>query len=145
MTAYILSTMTAPVSYGFYDTKRADNPVLRKSITVAGGAGIPSMKSGFGEQMEDHDGRPIWVAEGFVTPVNDADFDLLKEHPIFIKHLEKGLVKVLNNDITGNHGIISRHTKGMSEDGFRQLNKDRLKQRVKVTEASTSTESQYRL
>lgn len=145
MTIYVLSTMTNSVKYAFYDTTKLDNPVMRKEIFVRGGASIPSNRSGFGEQTQNSEGVPIWTAAGFVTPINDADFELLKDHPVFKSHLEKNLVKVVNNDITGNHAAIVKHASGMESDGFRQLNASTLKQKIKVSESTLSKEQEYRL
>lgn len=141
-THYVLSTMTASVGYSVFDTPAGpDNPVLRKKIVVRGGASIPSLKSGFGEASEDHNGSPLWTPSGVVTPVSKEDYELLKEHPIFIKHQNAGLVKFVGQELMGNHNKVKSVSRDMEKDSLRQLNKDTMATRAKVTTASISQET----
>jgi hypothetical protein len=132
MTQFVLSTMTNSVGYCFY-THTGDLPVLREKITIKGGAGIPSVRSGFGEMTQDGEGTPIWTADGIVTPISDEKWDRLKDHPTFKKHQAKNLVRVIDKDITGNHREVKRQVETMAKrDGFAQLNKDTIGQHTKV-------------
>lgn len=144
MSKYILSTMTAAVNYCVY-AMVGDMPSIRRKILIHGGASIPSEKSGFGEMSRDADGRPIWTADGVVTPVSDADYELLKENHVFKQHLAANVVKVINHDITGSQREISKNVQHMSEDGFRQLTPSTIKQRIKVTQGSQQDENDFRL
>lgn len=147
MSKYILSTMTNSVSYCFW-TKSGDLPVLRNKITIKGGKGIPSTRSGFGEMAQDSEGIPMWTADGIVTPISDEQYDSLKDHPIFKKHEDEGLVKVVNKDITGNHREVQRQVATMTKvDGFAQLNKETIGKHtaVKISQESIDSDVQYRL
>lgn len=145
MSQYILSTMTASVNYNLYG-KVENLPILKHKITIHGGAGIPSARSGFGEVVEDENtGRPIWTADGIITPVSDSDWEILKENKVFQKHLAKNLVKVLNSDIRGNHRAIQKHAKDMSRDGFALLDKSNVGSRMKIMTAKPEKDNGYQL
>ncbi|WGN90779.1 hypothetical protein [Burkholderia phage vB_BglM_WTB] len=156
MSKYILSTMTTSVSYGFYHMVGSADPrsggpvpVERKKITIRGGANLPSDRSGIGEMVQDSEGRPIWTAAGFVTPVSDADYEELKDHKIFKMHLEANLLKVLNTDLSdgnSNHKRVLAASSDMSTtDHLALMNQSRLKQKIKVIEGLSQQGSQFRL
>ena len=68
MTKYVLSTMTNSVSYAIWGNV-GDLPVMRQKVTIKGGAGLPSISSGFGEVSKDGEGSPLWTADGVITPI----------------------------------------------------------------------------
>lgn len=121
---YILSVMASPVSYTIYkNVEPGSVPPVMKKIRIEGGAGIPSSRRSFGHAAQDvSTGIPLWTPDGVVTAVSDADFALLEAHKVFKKHLEADLVKVLNSDITSNHGAVEKIAKNMAHDQFRPLN-----------------------
>lgn len=129
MSKYILSTMSYPVNYSFY-SKAGDLPIPRKRILIHGGAGMPSDTSGFGDMVRDSNGKPLWTAQGVITTISDKDYEELLTNHVFKSHLEKGLLKVLNHDITGSNREIDKAVQHMEVDGFRQLTKDDYKQRI---------------
>ncbi len=144
MSVYILSTMSMPISYCFYEnvnrnanaaTQRnpvtGDVPLCKKKINIHGGAGIPSLRSGFGEMSRSHDGQPLWTADGVVTPISEADYELLKENPVFQKHERQGRVKVLKRDVTENHKAVAKEAAGMSKDPFGLMTADKLEKIMK--------------
>lgn len=142
MTKYVLSTMTNGVNYAFWSEvkKGQDVPVMRDKIFIHGGAGLPSLKSGVGEMTKDGEGIPMWTPAGVVTPISDERYDKLKDHPLFKKHLEGGFVKVVNQDITGNHKAIVREVASMEKnDGFAQLNAKTIKDHVRAIKISTDS------
>lgn len=144
MSVFVLSTMTQSV--GYTNWKTVDGvPVMIEKITIHGGAGIPSLKSGFGELTRNAEGQPLWTADGLVTTISDEQYALLKEHKIFKKHAEDGLLKVITRDITHNHKEVQKHAKDMSKDSFRVLDKDSLKMKIKVTTATAPTEQGFSL
>lgn len=154
MSKYILSTMTGAVSYAFYnyvgnaDSKGAGLlPVIRKKITIFGGAGIPSNRSGFGEMSNDAEGQPMWTASGIITPVSEEDYEVLKDHELFRKHVDGGYLKVINEDIRGNHKAVQKQVRSMEEkDTSAQLTPQTIKSRVKVkTPLELEQETQFRL
>lgn len=147
MTVYVLSTMTNSVSYAFWGMA-GDLPVMRHKILIKGGAGLPSINSGFGEVAKDTDGIPLWTAEGIITPVSDANYEQLKDHPIFKKNLEKGYLKVLDKDITGNHREVKRQAASMERrDDFAQLTPETLKKHtaVKISTRDIEADTQFRM
>lgn len=144
---FILSTMTNSVSYGFYNHV-ADLPVIRDKVTIKGGTGLPSLRSGFGEAGRDGEGAPIWTAEGIITPLPDERYDLVKDHPLFKKHLDKGYIKVLAKDISENHKEIKKQVADMTRrDGFAQLTKDTIGEhtKVKISTNSIDSDAQFRV
>jgi hypothetical protein len=146
MTQYVLSTMTNSISYAFW-AKTGDVPTIRQKITIKGGAGLPSLRSGFGEMTKDGEGIPIWTADGIVTPISDEQWDVLKDHPIFVKHQTQGFVKVINRDITGNHREVQKQIATMEKrDGFAQLNKNTIGDhtKVKISQDSLDADVQFR-
>lgn len=147
MTMYILSTMTNSVSYAFYQNV-GNLPVMRDKVTIKGGTGLPSLKSGFGEAGRDGEGTPIWTAEGVVTPIPDDRYEILKDHHLFKKHIEHGFLKVLSKDITDNHKAVKKEVETMvKRDGFAQLNAQTIKEhaKVKVSTEHIDNDVQFRM
>ena len=132
MAKYILSTMTSGVNYAVYgESVEGGLPVIRKSILINGGKGLPSLTGGFGEMSKDDQGHPMWTPDGVVTAVSEENYELLKVHPLFMKHLDGGYLKVINHDILGNHKAVQREVRGMVEsDNSSQLTPSNAKQRV---------------
>lgn len=148
MSVYVISTMTAAVSYCFYD-KVDGMPIVRDKVTIHGGAGIPSLRSGFGEASKDSEGHPLWTAEGIVTTLSDERYEKVKDHNLFKKHLERGYLKVVKQDIAGNHKAVKEVVRDMTaRDGFAQLTPSTAKQRLKAkvqTVAEMEQEGGFRL
>ncbi|QEG09525.1 hypothetical protein TROPICALSUN_18 [Erwinia phage vB_EamM_TropicalSun] len=141
---YVLSKMTNAVSYRIYqDVAGLPTPV--KSITIHGGASLPSEKSGFGDMHTTEDGRPIWTAEGSVTKISDADYAVLKDHPMFKSHIENNHLKVVTYDISENNKEIRRLSNDMEDDGRRQLNKETMATKVKATTVKSSSDDDNRI
>lgn len=145
MTVYILSTMTNSVNYRTYhfvgdaasQVKNGPGPLPvpdPRPILIRGGAGIPSGKSGIGEVSNDAEGKPLWTPRGVVTPITDEEYERLKEHWLFKKHLAGNYVKVINSDISHNTKEIRRQVEMdmQPQDEFAQLSKKTIKQRIKV-------------
>jgi hypothetical protein len=143
MTVYVISTMTNSVSYCRYQ-KVGDLPILQDKVTIRGGAGLPSLKTGFGDQHETPDGIPMWTAEGVVTPISDENFDILKEHWLFKKHTEQGFVRVMKQDILGNHKAVKHEVaNGMTKkDAHAQLTSADVKNRKITVKTITSEETE---
>lgn len=133
MSKYILSTMASSVSYTFYGkAPEGAIPPIGRKIKIEGGAGLPSINKGFGEMTQDHQGVPMWTPAGVVTPISDEAYDALLNHVVFKKHLDAGLLRVIDHDITQNHGAVAKLTQNMAVDDFAPLNKDTVKSKVKV-------------
>ena len=147
MTMYILSTMTNSVSYANWG-HAGDLPVIRNKVTIKGGTGLPSISSGFGEVSKDGEGTPLWTADGVITPITDAQYELIKDHKLFKQHIEKGHIKVLEKDITGNHKAVKSAASNMQRrDGFSQLTPETLKNhvRVKISNREIEQDTQFSL
>lgn len=144
MSKYILSKMVHDVAYTFYAGEGL-NPVAIHKVRIHGGASIPSESSGLGEMSRDAEGRPLWTANGVVTTISDSDYERLKDHHVFKQHLENGLIKLINHDITGSNREIDKHAATMVDDPFAQLTPSTLKQRVKVTSGTKPESDDFRL
>lgn len=147
MTQYILSTMTNSVSYANWG-KAGDLPVMRNKVTIKGGTGLPSISSGFGEVSKDGEGTPLWTADGVITPISDEQYDLIKDHKLFKQHIEKGFIKVLKQDISGNHKAVKHEVASMERrDGFAQLTPATLGEhtKVKISTREIENDTQFRL
>lgn len=150
MTKYVISTMVGSVSYNVYENINQGHnnghlPVLKKSIFIQGGATLPSLRSGFGNQTQSPEGMPLWTSEGMVTPVSDDDYEILKDNKVFQKHLDLGLVKVVDHNVVGNHKKVAQITADMAQDGFRQLTPASMQGRVKVKTVAQGSGEEVRL
>jgi hypothetical protein len=139
---YVLSTMTNAVTYRTYrfigDPKNNQNQSLLPipepdPITIRGGANRPNQKGGFGDTSEDLNGNVLWTPRGVVTRLTQEQYDKVKEHWLFQKHLTGGFLVVLDKE--PDHKRVKR----MVEDGeinkddkAAQLTKDTVAQRIKV-------------
>lgn len=142
---YIVSTMTAPVSYCFWDS--VDGlPVKRDSITINGGAHIPSTRSGFGIMTQGAEGQPIWTADGVVTRVPAERYALLKDNEIFKKHLARGLLAVVGSDISENHRAVKKVVSDMKQgDQFKQYTPESYKKTALKIRTTLEPETTFRL
>lgn len=144
MSVFVLSTMTQSVGYTTWKTVDGV-PIQLGKIMIHGGAGIPSLRSGFGDVQANGEGQPVWTAQGIVTSLSDAQYEALKGHKVFNQHVEEGLLKVISRDISKNHDDVKKYAESMSSDAFRVLNKSTLNQKIKVTTATIEAESEFRL
>lgn len=144
MSVFVLSTMTQSVGYTHWKTVDGV-PIQQGKIMIHGGAGIPSLRSGFGDVQANNEGQPIWTAQGIVTTITDLQYESLKAHKVFVQHVEEGLLKVISRDISKNHDAVKKYAEEMSSDAFRILNKSTLNQKIKVTTATIEAESEFRL
>lgn len=144
MSVFVLSTMTQSVGYAHWETVDGI-PIQRGKIMVHGGAGIPSLKSGFGDITQNAEGQPLWTAEGIVTTVSDENYAILKDHKVFKQHLADGLLKVVAKNISDNHKEVKKHAADMQHDSFRVLDSKSIKMRIKVTTDVVDKEQQFRL
>ncbi|QRE00518.1 hypothetical protein [Burkholderia phage BCSR129] len=106
MSKYILSTMSDNVSYNVYD-KSSDLPVVRKQVTILGGANKASLNSGFGDMVKNSEGIPLWTPAGMVTPITDADYEAIKDNAVFRRHMERRFIQLLDKDPGRDHDKVS--------------------------------------
>lgn len=141
MTKYVLSKMTNSVSYRNYryigERGATQNqsllPIPTDTVIIRGGAGRPTQKGGFGDSEQDTSGNVIWTPRGVVTTLNDEEYDRVKDHWLFKKHLEGGYLAILDEDVSSDHKKITRIAEDMAgDDPGAQLTKDTIAQKIKV-------------
>lgn len=109
---YITSTATNGTDYTLYRTTDAGVTVPYKTISIKGGANCLDKK--------------LYVTPNSVaTKVSEEDYELLKNHPEFIRHLQAGFLKVTKI-------MKEDNNKGMvAEDKSAQLTPEKYKKRGK--------------
>lgn len=83
---YIYSTLAAAVNYGGHTEGGGDVPVPADPIVIQGGANIPD------KYMRTPDGAVI-------TPVTEAQYEILKANPVFQLHEKNGFIKVSDKKV----------------------------------------------
>lgn len=147
MTVYVLSKMTNAVSYRNYrmvgdvNGKQGPLPVPTDTVIIRGGADRPSQKGGFGESAEDINGNVLWTPRGVVTKLTDDEYERVKEHWLFKKHMEGGYLAVVGSDVVDNHKKVTKIVEDMEgQDPSAQLTKSTVGQRIKVKTPSKELE-----
>lgn len=84
-TFYIASTLATAVQYTGWSKSddSANIPQVEISVTIAGGAGVANKR--------------IVTPRGVVTPVDEAQMQMLSEHEVFKRHKERGFVQILDS------------------------------------------------
>ena len=77
---YITSTATNGTDYALYKTTDAGMTVPVKTISIKGGANCAN--------------KVFVTPDSVATKVSDEDYELLKNHPEFIRHMKAGFLKV---------------------------------------------------
>lgn len=80
---YITSTMSSAIAYCFYKTLPGGMRAVEREVLVKGGANVA-------------DKRTILTPKGVSTEVTEEELELLKKHPLFKEHLQKGFVTVVD-------------------------------------------------
>lgn len=141
MTKYVLSKMTNAVSYRNYryigDRNATQNqsllPVPTDTVIIRGGANRPSQRGGFGEAAQDISGNVLWTPRGVVTTLTDEEYDRVKDHWLFKKHMANGMLAIVGEEVVGNHKKVARITEDMEgQDPGALLTKDTIAQKIKV-------------
>lgn len=82
--AWIVSTLTDSVDYTAYGNGGGDIPLAIGHVTVAGGANIPD--------------KYMRIPEGVVTPVTDAELELLMNNSVFKLHKDNGYIQIRDKE-----------------------------------------------
>jgi hypothetical protein len=82
---YVYSKMSASVVYNDFVPGGADLPVVAKSVTIKGGAGIAN--------------KNLITPLGVVTEIDDADLEMLNRNGIFKLHKENGFITVEKRNV----------------------------------------------
>lgn len=77
---YITSTATNGTDYTIYKTTDAGVTVPVKTISIKGGANCIN--------------KVYVTPDSVATKVSDEDYEILKTHPEFVRHLKAGFIKV---------------------------------------------------
>jgi hypothetical protein len=77
---YIYSTLTDAMNYTTYRPGGADIPLVEGNVTIQGGANIPD--------------KFLRTPQGVVTPVTEAELELLKANQVFQLHEKNGFIKI---------------------------------------------------
>lgn len=139
----VISTLTDSVLYAAYDRSNPDSPTISRAIHVAGGAGLPSARSGFGDFSEDVTSAPMWTPAGVVTIITDDQAEFLEAHPLFQIHKQNGFVKIIQHDVDGNHRDIKEVVADMEQGDKASLLDDKKTKTIgKVTAGGPSSEAE---
>lgn len=85
MTVFITSRLASGVDYAFYEKGPNGINQVKKIISINGGSDVINKKT-------------LLTPTGVVTELTKADLDELKEHPVFIQHLEEGYITINDNE-----------------------------------------------
>lgn len=151
MTVYVLSKMTSPVSYRTYrmigdvNSKQGPLPVPNEdAVIIRGRAGLPSQKGGFGESTQDINGNVLWTPQGVVTALTDDEYERVKGHWLFEKHLKGGYLAIVKPDVAENHKKVKTIVEDMAgQDPSAQLTKETVGQRIKVKTPTKELSQEY--
>lgn len=77
---YVYSTITNDTSYCHYEKGGADLPVLKRKVTIKGGA--------------TRGGKHIITPDGVVMHVSDDELEFLESNEAFKRHKTRGHIKV---------------------------------------------------
>lgn len=77
---YIYSTLTDSMNYTVYKPGGADLPQVEGNVTIFGGTNIPD--------------KYLRTPQGVVTPVTEAELEILKNNEIFKLHEKNGYIKI---------------------------------------------------
>ena len=97
MANYVHSTASQNMVYPIYSEGQQNQAQVLKKITIRGKANVA-------------DSATLMTPTGAVTEVSDEDLALLKKSPAFLRHVEKGFMKVIStseldtNDMTKRDG-----------------------------------------
>lgn len=100
---YITSTMGCGVNYAIYGKSAGGLPVVKKEITINGGANVIN--------------KVFATPNGVVTQVSDADLELLEAHPLFKRHKEAGFIKVTKTEKVDVVGLESKDKSAQLVEG----------------------------
>ncbi len=80
MTVYIYSTLTCDNAYTLYEPSVNDIKRPSRVITVKGGSNVADKR--------------LVTPNGVITPVSEADYEILKNNREFQNHVDRGYVKI---------------------------------------------------
>lgn len=115
---YITSTATCGTDYTIYQKTDSGVVVPVKTISIKGGANCAN--------------KVFVTPDSVVTKVSDEDFELLKTHPEFIRHMEGGFIKVTKIVKEENNKGMTKEDKSAPMTPEKYTKKGRKKPTVKL-------------
>lgn len=85
MANYIYSTLATDVTYTLYDKGASDLPVVDKKVFIRGGTGVAN--------------KYLQTPMGVMTEVSDAELEIMKQVPLFQRHVDKGFITVEKKNV----------------------------------------------
>lgn len=122
MTKYIISKMAANVNYAIYTKGARGINEVKQVITIRGGADVIDKKT-------------LVTPEGVLTPVTDDEFAKLQDNPIFLRHIERGVLKVCTNERNAEKSSVE-----LTKDDSAQLTPKDYKKQGKKRPKTTRNE-----
>ena len=122
MTKYIISKMAANVNYAIYTKGARGINEVKQVITIRGGADVIDKKT-------------LVTPEGVLTPVTDDEFAKLQDNLIFLRHLERGVLKVCTNERNAEKSSVE-----LTKDDSAQLTPKDYKKQGKKRPKTTRNE-----
>ncbi len=122
MTKYIVSKMAANVNYAIYTKGARGINEVKQVITIRGGADVIDKKT-------------LVTPEGVLTPVTDDEFAKLQDNPIFLRHIERGVLKVCTNERNAEKSSVE-----LTKDDSAQLTPKDYKKQGKKRPKTTRNE-----
>lgn len=101
---FVVSYASQDNEYIVWGTTTNGQKVVQKSIKIKGGANV----------MDKH---TMTTPKGVVTEISDEDWELLKEHTAFKRHMERGFMEVEKSEKPAKE----KSKKGSKKDGGAQL------------------------
>lgn len=102
---FIVSRASQDNEYIVWGTTTNGQKVVKKSILIKGGANVM-------------DKSTMTTPKGVVTEISDEDWEVLKEHTAFKRHLERGFMEVMKEEKKARR---SSKEKSDKKDGSAQL------------------------
>lgn len=102
---FIVSRASQDNEYVFWGSTANGMRTVKKSILIKGGANVM-------------DKTTMTTPNGVVTEISDEDWEALKEHSAFKRHMERGFVEVMQEEKKARESSKKKSTK---KDGSAQL------------------------
>ena len=102
---FIVSRASQDNEYVVWETTKNGQKAVKKTILIKGGANV----------LDKH---TMTTPNGVVTEISDEDYEILKEHTAFKRHMERGFMEVLKEE---KKARASSKTKTNKKDGSAQL------------------------
>ena len=109
----IVSSLSTGVQIQLYKKRPSGDGFIKdKSVFIAGGQGVVNKIT-------------LVAPDGVITPITDADYELIKDHPVFKRYISRGFMRVVESK-----NAAEKVKKDLDKnDAGVQLNKEKMKKR----------------